>query len=79
MSVAVAVLIGGAVVAVAGIAVYMRATRQKPAAVDPIASTTGSNRTLTGTRPPAIAGDSIGTRRCAASSPTRSMTRRARR
>ncbi len=49
MSVAVAVLIGGAVVAVAGIAVYMRATRQKPAAVDPIASTTGSNRTLTGT------------------------------
>jgi len=49
MSVAVAVLIGGAVVAVAGIAVYMRATRQKPVPVDAIASTTGSNRTLTGT------------------------------
>lgn len=45
----VAVLVGGAVVAVAGIALYMRATRQKPAPVDPIASTTGSNRTLTGT------------------------------
>jgi HD-like signal output (HDOD) protein len=45
----VAVLVGGAVVVVGGIALYMRATRQKPAPVDPIASTTGSNRTLTGT------------------------------
>ena len=49
MSALVAVLIGGAVVTVAGIAWFMRATRQKPAPVDPIAATTGSNRTLTGT------------------------------
>ena len=76
MSVTVAVLIGGAVVAVAGIAVYMRATRQKPAPVDPIASTTGSNRTLTGTTTTGGRRPSIGTRRCAGSSPTRSMTRR---
>jgi HD-like signal output (HDOD) protein len=40
----------GAVAAVTGVAWYLRATRQKPPApVDPIASTTGSNRTLTGT------------------------------
>ncbi len=45
----VAVSIGAALLVVAGIALYMRATRQKPAPVDPIASTTGSNRTLTGT------------------------------
>jgi HD-like signal output (HDOD) protein len=49
MSALVAVLIGGAVVTVAGIAWFMRATRQKPAPIDPIAATTGSNRTLTGT------------------------------
>jgi HD-like signal output (HDOD) protein len=50
MSALVAILIVGAVVvAVTAIALYMRATRQKPAPVDPIASTTGSNRTLTGT------------------------------
>jgi HD-like signal output (HDOD) protein len=49
MSALVAALVGGAVVVVAGIAVYLRATRQKPAPVDAIASTTGSNRTLTGT------------------------------
>ena len=49
MSALVAVLIGGAVVTVAGIAWFMRATRQKPTPVDPIAATTGSNRTLTGT------------------------------
>jgi len=39
------------VLAVAGVVVFMRATRQKPAPVDPIAATTGSNRTLTGTQP----------------------------
>jgi HD-like signal output (HDOD) protein len=50
MSATVLVLIGVAVVVtVAGVATYLRATRQKPAPVDPIASTTGSNRTLTGT------------------------------
>ena len=46
-----AIVIGGIVLAVAGVAVFMRATRQKPAPVDPIAATTGSNRTLTGTQP----------------------------
>jgi len=49
MSGMVAILIGGAAVAVAGLVLYMRATRQKRAPVDPIASTTGANRTLTGT------------------------------
>jgi HD-like signal output (HDOD) protein len=49
MSVLVAALVGGAVAVVAGIAVYRRGARQKPAPLDPIASTTGSNRTLTGT------------------------------
>jgi HD-like signal output (HDOD) protein len=48
-AIVVAVLVVGALIAVAGIVVYLRATRQKPAPVDPIASTTGSNRTLTGT------------------------------
>src|SRR4051812_27272954 len=50
-------LIGGAVAVVAGVAVFMRATRQKPAPVDPIFATTGSNRVLTGTRP---TGDRLG-------------------
>lgn len=49
MTAIVAIVIGGVVLALAGIAVFMRATRRKPAPVDPIASTTGSNRTLTGT------------------------------
>lgn len=44
-----AVLIGGAALAVVGVVVFMRATRRKPAPLDPIAATTGSNRTLTGT------------------------------
>ena len=35
------IVIGGVVLAVAGVALFMRATRQKPAPVDPIASTTG--------------------------------------
>ena len=43
-----AVVLGGAVLAVAGVVVFLRATRQKPVPVDPIAATTGSNRTLTG-------------------------------
>ena len=47
----VVVLIGGAVAVVAGVAAFLRATRHKPAPpVDPIAATTGSNRTLTGTQ-----------------------------
>src|SRR5689334_3793930 len=51
-----AILIGGGVVAVIGIVVWLSATRSKPAPVDPIASTTGSNRTLTGTQPAGSAG-----------------------
>lgn len=47
---AVLVYVVGAVVAAGGIALFLRATRQKPPApVDPITSSTGSNRTLTGT------------------------------
>jgi len=46
-----AYLIGGGVVAVLGIVIWMRTPRRKPAPVDPIATTTGSNRTLTGTQP----------------------------
>jgi HD-like signal output (HDOD) protein len=51
MSGAIAFLIVAAVVVVAGIVIWLRATRQKPAPVDVIATTTGSNRTLTGNRP----------------------------
>jgi HD-like signal output (HDOD) protein len=47
----VVVLIGGALAVVAGVVVFMRATREKDPPVDPIAATTGSNRTLTGTQP----------------------------
>jgi HD-like signal output (HDOD) protein len=51
-----AFLIGGALVGVIVVVVWMRATRRPPAPVDPIAATTGSNRTLTGIRPsPGIA------------------------
>src|ERR1043165_2753034 len=49
MVVLVAVLVIGAVLAVAGVVTWLRGSRQKPAPVDPIAATTGSNRTLTGT------------------------------
>jgi HD-like signal output (HDOD) protein len=45
-----AFLIGAGVLAVIGIVAWVLATRSKPAPVDPIAATTGSNRTLTGTR-----------------------------
>ena len=51
------VLIGGAVLAVAGVVIFLRATRQKPAPVDPIAASTGSSRALTGT---SATGESIG-------------------
>src|SRR3954470_12513565 len=46
-----AFLIGGGVVAVLGIVIWMRAPRRKAAPVDLIATTTGSNRSLTGTQP----------------------------
>ena len=51
-----AILIGGGVIAVLGIVIWMRPTRRKQAPVDPIATTTGSNRTLTGTQPSGSAG-----------------------
>jgi len=49
MVVMVVVLVVGVLVAVAGVVAFMRATRTRPAPVDPLAATTGSNRTLTGT------------------------------
>src|SRR5688572_24969655 len=54
MNVSLALLIGGLVVAAVVVIVWFRSTRRKTAPVDPIASTTGSNRTLTGTRPAGV-------------------------
>ncbi len=51
MDVSLAMLIGGLAVAAIVVIVWLRATRRKALPLDPIASTTGSNRTLTGTRP----------------------------
>jgi HD-like signal output (HDOD) protein len=51
MSVGLSVLIGGVLAGIAGVVFWMRATRQKAEPPDPITSTTGSNRTLTGGRP----------------------------
>jgi HD-like signal output (HDOD) protein len=51
-----AILIGGGVVAVLGVAIWLLRARPKPVAVDLIASTTGSNRTLTGTQPAGAGG-----------------------
>jgi HD-like signal output (HDOD) protein len=42
-------LIGGVVIAIAGVVIWVRATREKPKAVDPIAAATGQSRALTGT------------------------------
>ena len=53
MEVSLAIVIGGAVVALVGVIAWVKGTRAKATPVDPIASTTGSNRTLTGTRPAA--------------------------
>jgi len=44
------VLVGGVVAVIAGVAIFMRATRQKAPPPDPIAASTGSNRVLTGTQ-----------------------------
>src|SRR5690349_19358515 len=52
----IAILIGGGILAVLGIAMWVSAPRRKPAPADPIAATTGSNRTLTGTQPSGSAG-----------------------
>lgn len=48
-----AFLIGGVVVGLIVVVIWIRATRRPPTPVDPIAATTGSNRTLTGNRPAA--------------------------
>jgi HD-like signal output (HDOD) protein len=56
MNLSLLILIAGAVVALLGIAIWVHATRRKPAPLDPIAATTGSNRTLTGTRPAGAGG-----------------------
>ena len=48
MEASLAILIGGVVVAGIAVAVWMRATKQKAAPVDPLVTTTGTNRTLTG-------------------------------
>jgi HD-like signal output (HDOD) protein len=51
------ILIAGVVLAGVAVFAWVRATRQKPAPPDPIASTTGSNRSLTGLHP--IGGSSL--------------------
>ena len=51
MNAALLILAGGIVVAVVGIVVWLRATRQKPEPVDPIEASTGTNRALTGFQP----------------------------
>jgi HD-like signal output (HDOD) protein len=47
MDASLAFVIGGAVVALIAVIIWLRASRQKPPPVDPITSTTGANRTLT--------------------------------
>jgi HD-like signal output (HDOD) protein len=44
-----AFLIGGALVALIAVILWLRATREKPVPVDPLSSTTGASRTLTAT------------------------------
>lgn len=56
MNLSIVILIAGGVIALLGIVIWIYATRRKPAPVDPISSTTGPNRTLTGTRPAGIGG-----------------------
>lgn len=45
------ILLGGIVLAGGAVFMWIRATRKKAAPLDPIAATTGSNRTLTGVHP----------------------------
>jgi len=56
MNLSLSILIIGGILAFVAVTFWVNATRRKPVAVDPIASTTGSNRTLTGTRPAAAGG-----------------------
>lgn len=51
MTATIAVLIGGVLLGIIGVVLWVRATREKPVVPDAIATTTGSNRTLTGVRP----------------------------
>ena len=51
MEASLAILIGGVVVAGVSVAIWIRATRQKAAPVDPLGTATGTNRSLTGIRP----------------------------
>src|SRR6187402_3250386 len=51
MTATIAVLIGGVLLGIAAVVIWVRATREKPVQPDAIATTTGSNRTLTGVRP----------------------------
>jgi HD-like signal output (HDOD) protein len=51
MEASLAIVIGGVVVVLVAVIAWVNATRSKPAPADPMATTTGSNRTLTGTRP----------------------------
>jgi HD-like signal output (HDOD) protein len=51
MSATLAILIGGVLLGIVGVVIWVRATREKPVEPDPIATTTGSNRSLTGTLP----------------------------
>src|SRR6187399_2944292 len=51
MEASLAILIGGVVVAGVAVAIWIRATRQKAAPVDPLGTTAGANRSLTGIRP----------------------------
>ena len=44
MEASLAILIGGVVVAGVSVAIWIRATRQKAAPVDPLGTTTGTNR-----------------------------------
>lgn len=56
MDLSIFILVAGGLIAVLGIGIWVHATRRKPAPVDPITSTTGPNRTLTGTRPAGAGG-----------------------
>ena len=51
MSATIAVLIGGILLGIVGVVIWARTSREKPVVPNPIDATTGSNRTLTGTRP----------------------------
>src|ERR1041384_2436358 len=51
MTATIAVLIGGVLLGIVGVVIWVRATREKPVVPDAIATTTGSNRGLAGAGP----------------------------